>query len=275
MDELARVSALPDDTMTTGLGRFRDLMGFEWIKVRSVRSTYGVVAVAFLLAVAVGIITSSFEASGWNQETPDYKYHFDALADTYGGFLLAQLLFGCIGVLAVTGEYSSGLIRTTFTAAPGRRAVLTAKAAVVAAVTFVVGTVAALVSFFGSQWGLSAANLNMSFGDSAAVRGLVATVFCLIAAALLGLAFGVITRHAVAAVAILVALLFIGPQVLHGLSGWALAVDNALPGTAYRRLISTQLWDGAPSIAQAWIVAVVWPVIAMIAASVVIHRRDA
>lgn len=68
MDELARVSALPDDTMTTGLGRFRDLMGFEWIKVRSVRSTYGVVAVAFLLAVAVGIITSSFEASGWNRK---------------------------------------------------------------------------------------------------------------------------------------------------------------------------------------------------------------
>jgi hypothetical protein len=67
--------------------------------------------------------------------TPGQRAGLDPMADSFVGFSIAQLIFAAIGVLAITGEYSSGLIRTTFAAVPARGEVLAAKAAVVSVVT--------------------------------------------------------------------------------------------------------------------------------------------
>ncbi len=103
----------------------------EWIKLRSLRSTYWVLLAATVIASGIGLLVCNADAGQWPRMTPGQRAGFDPMADAFTGFAVAQLLFAAIGVLTMTGEYSSGLIRTTFVAVPARRAVLAAKAAVV------------------------------------------------------------------------------------------------------------------------------------------------
>jgi hypothetical protein len=57
---------------------------------------------------------------------------FDAVGDSFTGLAFAQLAFGVLGVLAISAEYGTGMIRTTLTAVPRRPTVFAAKALVVA-----------------------------------------------------------------------------------------------------------------------------------------------
>ncbi len=197
------------------------------------------------------------------------------MPDVFNGFVIAQMVFATIGVLSITGEYASGLIRTTLTAVPARRAALAAKAAAVGVLTFVTGAVAVAVTFGIGQAILSQRHMGQSVTDPVAVRALAATVVYLVATALLGLGLGVLLRHAAAAISALFALLFLLPILLHNDTGWALAVENALPGTALRRLIAGHPWSGAPSTGAAWLVVAAYPLITLFIAGIVIHHRDA
>lgn len=258
----------------TRLARARDLVGAEWIKLRSVRSTYWVTLAALATSVGFGALACLSDVQRWDHVAGE-RGQFDTLPDVFNGFVLAQLVFAAIGVLAITGEFSSGLIGTTFAAAPARRAVLAAKAATVGLFTLVGGAVAAGITFVVSEAILAERNIGQAIGNPAATRALLATTAYLLAAALLGLSLGVLLRHAAAAITALFALLFLGPQLLHGTTGALLAVDNALPGTALRRLTTTAPWDGAPSTVAAWTVIVVYPVVGLTVAALTLHRRDA
>jgi len=112
-----------------------NLLRSEWAKLASVRSTYWslLVAAAALIPIgigaAIGIATSHTHNAG-----------FDAVSNNLSGVVVAQLAIAVLWALAVTSEYSSGMIRTTFTAAPQREMVITTKAAVFAAAVFGIGT---------------------------------------------------------------------------------------------------------------------------------------
>jgi hypothetical protein len=95
-----------------------DLVAAEWIKLRSLRSTWWVLLAAAAVAFAVGLLVCSTDAGQWPRMTPGQRAGFDPLADSFVGFAVAQLLFAAIGVLSVTGAYSSGLIRTTLARPP-------------------------------------------------------------------------------------------------------------------------------------------------------------
>jgi ABC-2 type transport system permease protein len=259
----------------TSLARARDLLGAEWIKLRSLRSTYWVLLGAVLTALAIGFSITKVDVGQWPTMTPSQRAGLDPLADPYIGFMMAQLVFAALGVLTVTGEYSSGLIRTTFTAVPVRRAVLAAKAGVVTAVTIPVGAAAAVATFAIGQAILSSRHIGISITHPGALRAIVAATLYLAAAALIGIGLGVLLRHAAAALGVLVTLLFLAPQLTHGSAQWMIDLNNALPGTAIRRLVSLKPWDGAPSVTAAFAVMAIYPVVVLIAAAVVIHRRDA
>jgi ABC-2 type transport system permease protein len=270
----ASASATPQTT-TRATARASDLVASEWIKFWSLRSTYLVLLAAVITAFGVGLLVCNADASQWTHVRPGQPSPIDPMADSFVGFAIAQLIFAAVGVLTMTGEYSSGLIRTTFAAVPPRRAVLAAKAAVVAAVTFAVGLVTALASFAAGQAILSRQHLGISLSHPGAVRAIIAAALFLVAVSLTGLALGVLIRNAAGALTAVVVVLFLGPSFLHGTSRWVIDIANALPANGIRRLVSLHPWPNAPSVTEAVIIIVVYPVVTLAAAAYVIHRRDA
>jgi ABC-type transport system involved in multi-copper enzyme maturation permease subunit len=250
----------------------RDLVAAEWIKLRSLRSTYLMLLAASVTTLAIGMLVCNLDAS---QAAPGHRAAVDPLADSFVGFAIAQLVFAALGVLAMTGEYSSGLIRTTFAAVPARRAVLAAKAAVVSSVALTAGLGTALAAFLAGQAILSAQHLGISLSHPGAVRAIIAAGLFLAAIALTGLALGVLIRNAAGALGILVAVLFVIPEFLNGTSQWVIDAADVLPANAIRRLVSLHPLPHAPSMTESVIVVIAYPVITLAAAAIVVRRRDA
>src|ERR1700729_2499104 len=121
----------------SGRYRFRQLARMEWIKLRSLRSTWLTLAIAVAASAGIALATGSSTTSGGM-----------FVGNTLVGMLIGVLLIGVVGVLAITSEYTSGTVRATFAAAPRRLRVLAAKAAVVGAVALITGEAAAFLSFF-------------------------------------------------------------------------------------------------------------------------------
>ena len=193
--------------------RFPQAARMEWIKLRSLRSTWWVLALtvagAIGIAVAVGVNTEDAAADLTN----------NALA----GISLGLLLVGVLGVLAMTGEYSSGMIRATLAAVPNRPLVLAAKAGVFGAIALAAGEAAAFVAFFAGGAALPAAVPAPTLGQPGVLRAVVlgGAGYCLIG--LLGVGLGAVIRHTPAAIAVLVGGVYVLAQLLAGFATWAMA----------------------------------------------------
>ena len=99
----------------------------EWLKFRSVRSSWLTLAITMVLVVGLGALFCAARAAHWPPRDPGEQFTFDPTRISLAGVFLAQLAMGVLGVLVVTGEYSSGTIRATFTAVPRRLPVYIAK----------------------------------------------------------------------------------------------------------------------------------------------------
>jgi ABC-2 type transport system permease protein len=165
----------------------------EWIKLRTLRSTWWTVGIAVAGAIASGV------AVGLNTKNASDDLTNNVLAGLIPGLLLS----GVLGVLVMTSEYSSGMIRATLAAIPDRPLLLAAKA-VFAVVSLAAGEVAAFGSFFAGAAALPQAIAAPTLGQPGVLRAvaLSGTCFCLIG--LLGLGLGAIVRHSPAAVGVLV-----------------------------------------------------------------------
>src|SRR6266545_6433346 len=142
--------------------------------------------------IAIGILVMA------NTRAPSSaadKASFDPTNNVLAGLALGQLLIGVLGVLVMTGEYSSGAIRATLAAIPNRPLVLAAKAAVFGAVALAVGEAAAFIAFFAGEAALPAAVPGPALGQPGVLRAVVlaGAGFCLIG--LIGLGLGAIIRH--------------------------------------------------------------------------------
>ncbi len=180
-----------------------DPEGIRWVRglFRGLAAEGRTVLVSSHLAAAfaIGLLVCNADVGQWPRMSPAARATLDPMADSFVGFSVAQLIFAAIGVLTVTSEYSSGLIRTTFSAVPARRAVLAAKAAVVCLVTVAVGLITALTSFAAGQAILSQQHTGISLGHPGAGRAVIATALYLVAVALLGMGLGVLIRNAAGA----------------------------------------------------------------------------
>jgi ABC-2 type transport system permease protein len=204
---------------TMAPGTARDRVGFpqaarmEWIKLRSLRSTWWVLALtvagALGIAVAVGVNTEDAAADLTN----------NALA----GISLGLLLVGVLGVLAMTGEHSSGMIRATLAAVPNRPLVLAAKAAVFGALALAAGEAAAFVAFFAGGAALPAGVPAPTLGQPGVLRAVVlgGAGYCLIG--LIGVGLGAVIRHTPAAIAVLVGGVYVLAQLVAGFATWIMA----------------------------------------------------
>jgi ABC-2 type transport system permease protein len=186
---------------------FRHVARMEWIKLRSLRSTWWTLALSSGGAIAIGV------AVGLNTTNGTEDLTNNALA----GLIPALLLSGVLGALMVTSEYSSGMIRSTLAAAPRRPLLLAGKAAVFGAIALAFGEAASFIAFFAGgaalRHGIAAPALSQPGVLRAVVLG--GAAFCLLG--LIGLGLGAIIRHSAAAIAVYVGFLFVVPTFIGNL----------------------------------------------------------
>ena len=214
----------------------------EWTKLRSLRSTRWALFVTLLLTIGIGILACTVFAARWPHLSFSDRQHFKPLRVSLAGVNLAQLSIGVLGVLVISGEYTTGMIRSTFAAVPKRLPVLWAKAAVFAAVTFAVSLPAVLIVFFAGQSILSSQHIQIAFSHPGVTRAVVGAALFLTVMGIFGLGIGAIVRHTAGGIVTLVAILFVLPPILGLLpSSWSNAINPYLPSSA-----ANALWTITP-----------------------------
>lgn len=271
---MTAVTTAPAPTATEPRARFRDLLAAEWLKFWSLRSTpWGLLAGALVvLAANAGQAWDHWRY--WHQvgESPA-RFIADGLplqdAFTTNAGILMMIAAAAIGTLTITGEYSTGLIRTTFTAVPARGSVLAAKVAVLVAVMTGFGVVVSAASFGVVQTILSGRHAEVTIGYPGALRIVVASALLAPLAALVGAAVGVVVRHSAAAVAASIVILQAIPLLIHDGGHTSAIVAHALPFWAWNRLVAIPFdtpgrypW----TLAGAWTVFAAWALCAAILA---------
>jgi hypothetical protein len=228
-------------------------------------------------AAGVAALSATSSVKDYPSMSAAQRAAFDPLANAFIGLLLSQLIVAAVGVIAITGEYSSGHIRTTFTAMPHRGAVLAAKAAVTGGAGLLTGALTAPACIVVSHVILSGQHLARPYTDPAVIRATVGAAVYLSAVALTGLALGVLLRHAAPAITLLVAILFIAPELLHNSSGALSYMADALPGTAFRQLATSLPASGPGTLTTpaAFAVIIAYPLILLAVAALTLRRRDA
>jgi len=174
--------------------RFRHLVQMEWIKLRSLRSTWWTLVVAAAGAIGIGVVV------GINTRNASGDLTNNALA----GIIPSVLLIGVLGALAVTSEYSSGMIRTTLCAAPRRPMLLAAKAAVFGAVAVTVGEIASFIAFFAGGASLRHGIPAPALTQPGVLRAVLLSGVSFGLIGLIGLGLGAIVRHSGAAIGLVV-----------------------------------------------------------------------
>jgi hypothetical protein len=258
------------ETVPSLAARARDVLGFERTKLRSVRSNY-----VTLLIAAVATIGSTVVVAHALASTPALPPGgpITALTTSFLGYAeYAVLPVSVLAVLQFTSEYTTGLIRTTFTAVPRRWAVLTGKAAVCGAAALIVGEVLALTCFFLTQAILSGQHRGMSLASPGVPGAVLAAGFVLCACTLTALGLGGIIRHtagAIAATYLLAALCLALP------SPWKDDIGRFTMPFAASEVVALHPQAGLLSPAASMLVLIAWPAAALLAAGLVITRRDA
>ncbi len=248
----------------------------EWIKLRTLRSTYLTMLVAVIAMIGFGLLICAVTESHWSSMPPQEKAHFDAAARSLAGFRIAQLAVGVLGVLVVTGEYSTGMIRATLSAVPRRLPVLWAKAGVFSVVTAAIMAVASLIAFQAGQAVLSSQHLQTSLSAAGVPRVVLGTALYLTVVGLLGVGLGTVVRSTPGGIASLFGILLVLPGLAEALpSSWSNDISPYLPSNAGEALLTLHAephqlapWTGIGVFA-------LYAVAAMVAGAIVLKRRDA
>jgi ABC-2 type transport system permease protein len=261
-------------TAAGGPGQFSTARS-EWIKFRSVRSSPFALAATALTVVAGAWLLGDGNRGSYLAASPAGKAAFDPVFTVLQGIELAQLFIGALGVITVTGEYSSGLIRGTFVATPQRAQVLAMRALVFTAVAWACCTAMSFAAFVLGQIALSPAK-HAGIGDPGVLRAVFGAGLYLTLIGLLGMFIGVVLRHTPAALAALFGILAVLPIALILFKGkLASQLGEYLPGNAGEQAF--HLHSGAYALGS-------WPGLGVLAAYVavaaaaafaLILRRDA
>lgn len=257
-----------------------DVLAAEWRKALTARSTHIILGVVAVLT-GLMILLAGYFVSVWDSMPPEGRANssLGGLPDLLGWIL--SLVMAVFGTLAITSEYASGMIRTTFIAMPRRGRVLAAKALIVASITFVVSeaalaaTLLASSAIIGDRVITGQAPVDASAGFLIVAMGLSTTTF-----ALVGLAIGAITRSALASVVSLVMLWYIVPLVARfAPAPWNDLLGSIVPGALAGQLAGTgninSVFGAALPPWAALAVMVAYAAIPLAGALVTIMRRDA
>ncbi|MFJ7209281.1 ABC transporter permease subunit [Streptomyces sp. NPDC098789] len=241
---------------------FLDAVASEWIKIRTHRGV--------LLALLIGVgVTALAGANNTSANVRNILDGADAPGDLTGitqfGMKFGVIAFAVAGALAMTSEYSSGMIRTSLTAVPSRGRFLAAKAIAFTTVALVPGLIASTTSFVIGRSLLSGAGVQLDPTDPGVLRALVGGGLFLATSGLLALVLGALLRNPVATVGCVFALYvlpsFLGPELSRRIHPFEAgdAITRAAGGTA---------WSG-------YVILLAWTVVIAAGAYAAMRRRDA
>jgi ABC-2 type transport system permease protein len=253
--------------------RARDVLGFEWVKLRSVRSNHITLLIAAMATIGVTAVVARTVASA----RAPLPGGMTAVTVSFLGYAeYAVIPVSVLAVLQFTSEYTTGLIRTTFSAVPRRWAVLAGKAAVTGGAALVAGEALAFICFFLTQALLSGRHGGVSLAQPGVPGAVLAGGLVLCACTLTALSLGAIIRHTPGAITAAVA-------AIYGLAGLCLALPSpwkddfgrfTMPFAA-SEILAMHSQPGLLSPAVSMLVLVAWPAAALLAAGLVITSRDA
>lgn len=250
-----------------------NLLAAEWMKVRSVRSTWVIAVATVVVTVLVSLLGISGLMSDWQADLPA---DFDPVGNSFKGILVGQILIATLGGQSITSEYATGQIITSLTITPRRAALLASKLVVVVLVALATAVVAVTGSFAASQAALAAAGLPTApLSDLNTVRAMLCAVGYLVLCAALGFAFGLITRSASGALGIIVTVALLIPALAPGLPGVVGEFAGTYwPTTAGQASYTTAPGGPLPPVAGLAVMAVftLWMTLA---AHLVLKTRDA
>ena len=219
----------------------------EFTKFRSLRSTLYTLLTAVVLMIGIGALFSAVTASQYNTFSAADRATFSPVSTSLQGAVFAVVAFGVLGVLTISGEYTTGMIRSSLTAVPRRLPVLWGKLAVFAGTIFSVSLVASFISFFIGQAVLNSHHLGVSITAPGALRSVIGAALYVTVAGLIGLALGALFRNTAAGIATFAGLFFVIPP-LAGLlpSSVGNHLTPYLPSNA-----GGVLWGGAANVNNA------------------------
>ena len=257
------------DVRRPGMGA---VLRAEWLKLTTVRSTWWTLVATFVLGAGLTVLlcwgNAEWLASADADESPGSFITW--------GMMIAQITAVVLGALVVTTEYGTGMIRTTFAAVPARGRVLAAKAVVVVAVLFVVGTVTAFAGYFGGNFFLDREGIGMSLeGD--VLRAMYGSGLYLAGIGLFTVAVGFLLRHTAGTISIVLALMLILGNMVNLVPGefgeW---LTKLMPGNAGSAISTPVSFN--PNLLEPWTGFAVFgaeTAVLLLLAWAMVRRRDA
>ncbi len=250
----------------------------EWIKLVSLRSSWITFAASVVAIVGLGALFCYVTNTHWGHMRPQELARFEPISRSLAGVNLAQLAIGVLGVLVVTGEYATGMIRSSLMAVPRRLPVLGAKLLVFGACTFVLALVSAFVAFvIGQQLlGNHPGHPHASLSSPEAVRSIIGVALYLTVVGAFAVGLGFVLRSTAGGIATLVALLLVLPGVANLLPDtWQPHVVPYLPSNAGAGIFAVHPDPGMLSTWNGFAVFCAWALAALVLGGFVLRRRDA
>ncbi|WP_163541593.1 ABC transporter permease subunit [Occultella kanbiaonis] len=259
---------------------FAGVLAAEWRKLFSLRSTWWTLGltVVLLALLALGQAAAIVETL----DTPEGAAMMTGVHGAElvtGGYQFGMLTIAVLGALLITGEYSTGMIRSTFAAVPTRLPVLAAKALALSVLTVITAAVGFAAAYAVTLPILSEHDLVPSLTDGTTWQIVGGATAFLVAAALFALGVGTLLRSTAGAVTVALTVLLLLPGILQFITlDWVQTLVEYLPLPAAMAFVTVSDAFGASGDLTPWqgaAVVAAWALVPMIAAAVVLRRRDA
>ena len=264
---------------------FGGILRSEWIKLRSLRSTAWCYAIVIAVTIGLGALYS-LNTQGQGLTADDIRGL--AVGSSTLGVNFAQLVIAVLGALMITGEYGTGMIRSTLAAVPKRVPALIAKCLVFGVATFVVSAIALAGTAVASWLVLSNNGIHADFFDGRVLLPLLGAAGYLALIGVLSLALGAIIRSSAGGIAVALGLILVAPLILRILASvtravWPVNVSAFLPNSAGGLLWAYTSGPTAPAPSgyivlttlQGGLILGAWVVVALVIAAILLKRRDA
>lgn len=251
----------------------------EWTKIRSVRSTVWSMILLVVLTLGITILITAITSAQWNKIGAASRAQIRL--DPTSGMLDAGVQFGqltivVLGVLVITSEYSTGVIRASLLAVPRRLPMLAAKGSVFTAITLVLGEIVMFASFFIGA-AILHSHVPVSLSSPNVTRAVVGGGLYLAVLGLFALSIGALVRHTAGAITGTIAFVIVLEPLSALIPGtWGDHIHDYLPTVAGRLIIQTaQTSHQVLSAWQGFGVFCLWTAVLLVAAAVLLMRRDA
>ncbi|MFE6777180.1 ABC transporter permease [Streptomyces sp. NPDC057702] len=246
----------------------------EWTKIRSVRSTVWTMVLALVVTVALSMLLSALSKRDYDDMSAQEKLEFDPTLISFAGIGLGQLALIVFGVLVVSTEYSTGMIRTSLAAVPQRLTFFTSKIAVATLLAFAVGLLISFASFYSGQAMLG--DHKASIGDPGVLRAMLGSALYMTLITMFAMGVTAMLRSPMLSLGILMPFFFLISSILGNVPATE-KVGRYLPDQAGSRIMQVVRTDddapygpwGGLAIMAAWVLA------ALVGGAVSLKKRDA